>query len=73
MAGELPELLADAMHEAFTLAEGPQKRAMAGFAAGAWYLAATAIVDRLRQDVPDLGEVEIVPAKIGRLRAIFRD
>lgn len=73
LAGEIPELLAGAMHQAFTLSDGPHKKALAGALAGAWYLAATAVTDRLRRDVSELPEVATVPEKIAALRSIFRD
>jgi len=71
LAGEMPELLADAMEEAFRLVEGPTKRQSAGVIAGCWYMATSTILDRMREEIPDLPEVNSTPDKITKLRSIF--
>jgi hypothetical protein len=71
LAGELPALLADAVFETFTMVEGPTKRHAAGVLAGAWYVATTAAIDRIRLEVPDLAMPQVQPEKIARLRSIF--
>lgn len=73
LAAELPELIASAIHSAFLSTDGPHKRATAGALAGVWYLVTTAVLDRLRREVPELGELTTVPDKIAALRVIFRD
>jgi hypothetical protein len=70
-AAELPELVADAVHEAFMLTGGPHKRATAGVLAATWYVVTVGILDRLRADVPDLHDPTLVPEKIAHLRMIF--
>lgn len=70
-AAELPELVADAMLEAFREVDGPHKRAAAGVLAGAWYVVTVRALDRLRRDVPELRDPEVLPAQIGHLRTIY--
>jgi hypothetical protein len=72
LAAEIPELVADAMHEAFVLVDGPHKRACAGALAGAGYLAIVALLDRMRRDDQRVPEVTTLPAKIDQLRLHFR-
>jgi len=70
LAAELPELLAAAVDETFREACGPHKRALAGELAGAWYRCTTAILDRIRRDVPGIPELDTIPELISRLRHI---
>lgn len=70
LAAELPELVGAAVAEAFHHVDGPHKRACAGVLAGAWYLVVLALLDRLRHDVPDLRDPDVLPASIERLRKI---
>lgn len=70
LAGELPEIVASAIGEAFLHVEGPHKRACAGVLAGAWYLVTLALLDRLRRVVPDLNDPTALPTSIERLRKI---
>jgi hypothetical protein len=69
-AAEVPELLAEAMELAFREVCGPHKRAIAGELAGAWYRCTTALLDRLRRDVPTLPELDTVPESISKMRHI---
>lgn len=73
LAGEVSEIVAAAMYEAFVAIEGPHKRAAAGVLAGAWYLATSALLDRLRQDATDVPELRAQPEKVLMLRSIFDD
>jgi hypothetical protein len=70
LAAEVPELVADAVAEAFQQTDGPHKRATAGALAGCWYLVTVALLDRLRRDVPGLTDPATLPRQIGQLRAI---
>ena len=70
LAGELPELVAAAVADAFQRVEGPHKRLVAGVLAGAWYVITTALLDRLRRDVPHLRDPDALPREIDRLRSI---
>ena len=71
LAAEVPEIVANAVAEAFRQCEGVHKRQAAGVLAGAWYLVTVALLDRLRRDVPHLSDPAVLPAQIGHLRAIF--
>ena len=70
LAQALPEVLAGAVEHAHQMTDGPHKRASAGVLAGAWYLAATAVLDRLREQCAAVPEVRTIPAPIERLRKI---
>jgi hypothetical protein len=70
-AAAIPDLLADAVHEAFTLAEGPHKRLLAGALVATWYLASTALIDELRDRGIDVPELAAPPRKVDMLRAVF--
>lgn len=70
LAGEIPELVAEACWSAFMLVEGPHRTACAGVLAGAWYVVTVALLDRLRRSGLDLADPAI-PGKIAQLRAIF--
>lgn len=67
MAAHMPELLADAVFEAFRLA--PDKRGAAWTAVAAWQLSALAILDHLAERVGELPAPEI-PEKVEYLRKI---
>jgi hypothetical protein len=70
-AAGLPDLIAGALADAFDQTEGLPKSRMAGFVAGAWYLAATRCMDHLRQHdeaVPDV--TEPLPLAVARLLKI---
>ena len=73
LAVEVPELVAEAVAEAFRACDGPHKRATAGVLAGAWYLVTVALLDRLRREVPSLADPATVPQKIAHLRSICGD
>jgi hypothetical protein len=70
LAADVPEIVADAMHEAFRHVDGPHKRAVAGVLAGAWFLVSAAMLDRLRREVPELADLTVLPEKISTLRHI---
>ena len=72
LAGEVSEIVADAIYEVFLQAEGSHKRTLAGSLAACWYLVTTALHDRIRKSVP-VAEIQIIPAKIAQLRVIFDD
>ncbi|MEQ9002337.1 MAG: hypothetical protein RIE74_02110 [Pseudomonadales bacterium] len=67
LAGELPELLADGAYEAFKLADGPHKRALAGSLTAAWSLMLQAVLDRVSPN-----QARDSPEKIKRLYAVFQ-
>lgn len=71
LASEVPELVADAVADAFRQTEGPHKRACAGTLAATWYVVTVALMDRLRRDVPELRDPDTVPREIDHLRSIF--
>jgi hypothetical protein len=65
-------VLADALADALEQCENMPKARMAGFVAGAWYVAAVAALDHLRQLDPAVGDVSTVPLAVERLRKIAR-
>ncbi len=73
LAGVIPELVADAVYETFTAANGPQKRGLALPLATAWYLTVNALLDHLRIRCPEIAEIQQMPEKIEALRCIFDD
>jgi hypothetical protein len=73
LAGEVPALLASAFGEAYRLVEGSDKRRAAGVMAGAWFVASTALLDRLRERCPAVPELQAVPNEIENLRKISAD
>lgn len=72
LAAAVPDLIAAAMDEALRLSDGPHKIALAGALAGGWYLAATAVVDYLRERCGAVGELTAIPSEIQRLRKIAK-
>ena len=73
LASELPEVLAEAAWQSFLLVDGSDKRRIAGVVAGNWTVAASFVLDYLRQRHPDVPELQVQPEKIGKLRQIFDD
>jgi hypothetical protein len=71
LAGDLPELVADAVWQVQAVTDGPHRDAVAGALAACWYQVTLAIADRIRQDAPDAPEPSALPEKIERLRSIF--
>lgn len=74
IASALPEVLARAMEKAWKLSEGADKRRLAGVLAGSWYVAASEVLDYLRDKhpaIPDVGPA--LPDQIERLRKIARE
>ncbi len=69
-AAEVPELVADAVDASFRAIRGPSKRELAGALAASWYWVTTALLDRLRRDCADIGDVAAVPESVERLRQI---
>ena len=69
-AADVPQLVADAVADAFLQVEGPHKVSMAGPLAATWYAVTVALLDRLRQDVPTLTDPDVLPAQIDHLRSI---
>lgn len=66
IAGKLPELVGDAVAQAFQLA--PDKRGAAWVAVCAWQLVTGALLDSLRADAPDLRDPNAVPEAVERIR-----
>jgi len=71
LAAELPELVADAVAEAFREVTGPHKRATAGALAATWYQVTVALLDRIRRDVPHVADPLVLPRQIATLTAIY--
>ena len=69
-AERLPALLADALYNAWRETDGPAKRQLAASVACAWYQAASAELDRLRDLHPDIPHVTTVPEAIVKLKLI---
>lgn len=69
LAGQLPELVADAVYQSFIEAEGVPKTALAGILAATWYRVAAALLDHLRESCPEI-PAPSEPQKIALLRAI---
>lgn len=68
LAGRIPQLLADAVEEAFRLA--PDKRGAAWTACAAWQLSVVAVLDHLRECGADVGDPDTIPESMERLRKI---
>lgn len=72
LAEAVPELLAKAAEESLRMAEGFDKRRLAGVIAGSWYLSSTAMLDHLRAKCAHVPELTTVPERIELLRKIAR-
>jgi hypothetical protein len=72
LSAEIPELIATALYDAHTLADGAHKKDFAGALAGAWYVVTTALLDRLRKDSANIPDVTATPEKITKLCRIFQ-
>jgi hypothetical protein len=71
LASSLPDVLAGGIEKAHQLAEGTDKRRLAGILAGAWFLATAAILETLHEHCPAIApDPRAVPEKIERLRKI---
>lgn len=71
LASSLPDVLAGGIEKAHQLAEGTDKRRLAGILAGAWFLASAAILETLHELHPAIApDPRAVPDKIERLRKI---
>jgi|SRR5690606_20728165 len=68
LAGCIPQVLADAVEEAFRLA--PDKRGAAWTACAAWQLSVVAVLDHLRACGADISDPDTIPESIERLRKI---
>ncbi len=69
-AAGLPDVIGQALAAALEHSEGLPKQRMAGVLCGAWYLAAVAVMDHLRESDPGIPDVTSVPLSIERLRKI---
>lgn len=69
LAAEIPELMASAIWDVHKLSNGPHHGQVANALAAAWYSATTKLLDRLKDDAPEVPEIETLPEKIERLRA----
>jgi hypothetical protein len=69
-ASDLPYVLAEAVNEAHTMIQGPDKRRAAGLLCGVWFVASTRVLDRLREDLPGIGELQCTPEAIERLKKL---
>ena len=73
VAAEIPDILADAMHDAHRLIEGPDKRRAAGYLAAAGLMGAQSVLDRLRREDDSIAELVELPRKLRTLRDISRE
>lgn len=69
-AERVPDLLAEALYNAWRETDGPAKRQLAASVAVAWYQAASAELDRLRNRHPDIPHVTSLPEAIVKLKLI---
>lgn len=69
LAGELSEIVADAVYLSFRLADGSHKRPSADMMAATWYVVTSAILDHIGKTTPVRG-VSVMPEKIEMLRRI---
>ena len=73
LATRLPDVLADAMFEAWQRANGVDKRRLAGVMAAGWFVGASKILDVLHELHRDIQpDPRDVPEPIDRLRKIAR-
>lgn len=72
LAGIVPEVLAGAVHEAWRMSEGIDKRRLAGVLSAAWYVAATSLLDHLRDGCTSVPEIVSLPEPVERLKQIAR-
>ncbi|MCR6651802.1 MAG: hypothetical protein NVV73_10085 [Cellvibrionaceae bacterium] len=72
IAGDLPSVLATAIFECWQQAEGVNKQRLAGVLAAGWYLAATAVLDRMREHNSAVPDISSLPAEIQYLQKIAR-
>src|SRR5690606_31797540 len=70
LAAALPDVLAAASVESWRLAEGIDKRKLAGITAATWYVCTSAVLDHLREQCPAVPELARLPDEIERLRKI---
>jgi hypothetical protein len=71
LAGRLPELIAGAVEQAFTAT--PSKRdpaALAWLSCATWAMTVGAVLDHIRERLPDIEEPVVTPEPIERLRKI---
>ena len=69
LAGEVSEIVADAVYLSFRLADGAHKRPSADMMAATWYTVTTAILDHIGKTTPVRG-VSVMPERIEMLRRI---
>jgi hypothetical protein len=74
LAAEVPELVADAIYEAYRQVDGPHKRSMGKAMPAVWFAITTCLLDHMRQQadgtIPDPTEL---PDKMAQLRAVSAD
>ena len=71
LASALPGVLAGGIEKAHQLAEGTDKRRLAGTLAATWFLATAAILETLHEHCPAIApDPRCVPGAIERLRKI---
>jgi hypothetical protein len=71
LADQVPEILAAAMFDAFRLAEGAHKRALAGSLAAAWLIGTDAVLEAIRAHGADVPHLSVTPRKVANLRQVF--
>lgn len=72
LAGAVPLVLAVATDVAWRQAMGLDKRRLAGVLAATWYMQTTGLLDYLREQCPEVPEVDAIPHEIDALRKIAR-
>lgn len=70
LAGQIPQVLADAIAESYAAAEGLNQQALARVLTATWYVAATRTLEALRERAPEIPEIVSLPDPITRLRTI---
>ena len=72
LAARVPELIADAVDDAYRDAHNVNKHVLAGVMVATWYRATTQVLDHMRELHPSVPDVDSLPSrKIDRIRSIF--
>lgn len=72
LASAVPTVIAHAACDSMRLANGIDKKRLAGVQAATWYVATNAVLDHLRERCPAVPELAVVPDEIEQLRKIAR-
>lgn len=72
LADAIPEVLAGAAAESLRLAQGMDKKRLAGVLTAHWYLGTAAVLDRMREQCPSVPDLTAIPDAVERLQKIER-